>query len=294
MPRFAPAIFRPFVSLTVVGVALAVACGVSSRAYAVPVIGGWNLARGGVSSVAESPAMAGFRAIIQTVSPGAALTSTDTLTPAYLATVDSLFLGAAADTDVVVTPLSPAEQTALFNFVVGGGTVGIVVENAWVGVGIDGGDASFESFLDPFGLDVAGRSNATNATVTNFGHPVTNGPYGAITQFATSFSGWFDNLGPYAQSLAVDDQSGLPVLAVIESGAIVPTSGRVWFIADGHGVVVPSILNATVLLENSVDYLLPIPEPSSLIHAWPLLLLSVGYCVRQRARCSVNSSRLMI
>jgi hypothetical protein len=232
--------------------------------------------------------MAGFRNIIQTVSPGAVLTSTGILTPAYLSTLDSLFLGAAADTDLVVSPLSPAEQTALFNFVVGGGTVAIVVENSAVGIG--DGDASFESFLDPFGLDVAGRSNATNATVTNLGHPVTNGPYGAISQFATNFSGWFDNLGPYAQSLAVDDESGLPVLAVIEAGAIAPTSGRVWFMADGHGVVVPSILNATVLLENSVDYLLPIPEPSSVIHAWPLLLLSVRYCLRRRARRTFRPS----
>ena len=65
-------------------------------------------------------------------------------------------------------------------------------------------------------------------------------------------------------ALATDDQSGLPVLAVIEEGAISSTSGRVWLLADGHQAVDPSILNATPLLQNSLAYLFEVPEPSSL------------------------------
>ena len=147
---------------------------------AAPVVGSWSLSRGGASSIQFSPALGPFRNLIQEVVPGATLTSTTTLTPGFLATVDVMIIGAAADTDAVVSPLDGAEQAALFDFVNAGGNVAIVVENAWVGPGIDGGDVSFESFLDPFGVDVAGRSDAVLATVTNTSHPVTNGPYGAF------------------------------------------------------------------------------------------------------------------
>jgi hypothetical protein len=253
--------------------AFMIPCLVSRWSQAAPVIGGWDLARGGVSSVKDSPALGTLRTLIQNVAPGATLTTTNTLTPEYLATVDSMFLSAPTDTDTVTTPLSAAEQTALFDFVSAGGTLAIVVENELVGPGTDG-DITFESYLDPFGLDVDGRSNATTATVIDGAHLVTNGPYGSFAQFATSFSGWFDNLGPYAHALANDDDSGLPMLAVIEQGAISPTSGRVWLIADGHQAIDPSILNAEILLQNGMYYLL-VPEPASSVYAGMLMVVAI-------------------
>ena len=267
MPTRSPRVRKLLVLAALLG-----PCLVARWSQAAPVIGGWDFARGGVSSVKDSPALGTLRTLIQNVAPGTTLTTTNTLTPAYLATVDSMFLSAPTDTDTVTTPLSAAEQTALFDFVSAGGTLAIVVENELVGPGTDG-DITFESYLDPFGLDVTGRSNATTATVIDAAHLVTNGPYGSFAQFATSFSGWFDNLGPYAHALATDDDSGLPVLAVIEQGAISPTSGRVWLIADGHQAIDPSILNAEILLQNGMYYLL-VPEPASGVYAGMLMAVA--------------------
>jgi hypothetical protein len=264
----------------------ALSSGTLSQAEAA-VVGSWSLARGGSSSVEFSPVLGDFRAIIQTVSPGATYSSADTLTPEFLAGVDVLMIGAAFNTDDLVAPLSPTEQTVLLNYVAAGGSVGIVVENSSMGSSPAEADAVFSSFLNPFGVHVTGQTADSSANVTNPSHPVTNGPYGSFSNFAINRTGYFDVLGPHAQTLAIGATSLQPLLLTIESGAIGPGSGRVWMIADGHQVVVPSIENATVLLENSIAYLLAVPEPGSFaLAAVGLFGLAVASATRLRRRAT--------
>jgi hypothetical protein len=215
------------------------------------VVGTFDLARGGIGSFVPTPA-------IELYSPGLTVTTTSELTPAYLATIDVLLIGGQFSDTTTVSPLSASEQSALFNFVSAGGNFGFLGERE--GQGGPTGDASRESFLDPFGIDTMGNSSATSATFTNPLHPVADGPFGTITQYGLNGSGWYDNLGPYAVALATEDDTNQPVLLVIESGIISPTSGRVLLGADSSTEV-----NAPLALANSVAYLVPVPEPSSLV-----------------------------
>lgn len=224
------------------------------------VVGGWDLARGGTGSVKDSPEQAGVRSLIATISPGATLTASNTLTDPYLSSIDVLLIGGQFADGVFITALSASEQSALFNFVSAGGNAAIVTEREPQGG--PGGDAVRESLIDPFGMDTMGDSHAPTATFVNALHPIANGPFGAITQFGLNAAGWYNNLGPYAVPLATEDFFGQPVLAVIEAGAISPTSGRVVFLSDGNALDAGSF-NSLALAGNTLAYLISVPEPSS-------------------------------
>jgi len=224
------------------------------------VIGGWDLARGGLSSVKDAPEQAGTRALISAISPGAMLTASNTLTGPYLSSIDVLLIGGQFSNSSFITALSASEQMALFNFVSAGGNAAIVTEREPQGG--PGGDAVRESLIDPFGMDTMGDSHAPTATFVNTLHPIAHGPFGTITQFGLNASGWYDNLGPYAIPLATDDFFSQPVLAVIEHGAILPTSGRAVFLADGNALDAGSF-HSLALAGNILTYLIPVPEPSS-------------------------------
>ncbi len=121
------------------------------------IVGGWDLARGGVESMRDAPEFAAARAGIQLNSPGAIFTATNELTDAYLSTINVLVIGAQNSNSTVTTPLSASEQAALFNFVVAGGNVGIITEREPQGG--PSGDATRESMIDPFGMDTEGDSH---------------------------------------------------------------------------------------------------------------------------------------
>jgi PEP-CTERM motif len=267
------------------GLALAVLLGIcaSLQTASAAVIGGWDLARGGLSSVKDAPGQAGTRALISAISPGATLTASNTLTGAYLSSIDVLLIGGqTADAfGGFITALSPSEQAALFNFVSAGGNAAIVTEREPQGG--PGGDAVRESLIDPFGMDTTGDSHAPTATFINALHPIAHGPFGNITQFGLNGSGWYNNLGPYAISIATDDFFNQPVLAVIEHGAISPTSGRVVFLADGNALDAGSF-HSLALAGNTLSYLIPVPEPSSASLALMATIGLVGVCYRRARR----------
>jgi hypothetical protein len=192
--------------------------------------------------------------------PGTTFVAAPTLTPAFLAGVDVLFIGS-ADTDAIgIAPLSVAEQTALFDFVQAGGRGFLVVD------GFSPFIAAAQSMVAPFGMTIVddGLTGVLGVTPTTPAHPVIDGPYGDTTAIPMFGAGVFTNLGPYATTLATLNATGQPVLAAIEAQALGPNSGRVVMITDSHPFVDAALgggfaLNETLFL-NTFEYL-RVPEP---------------------------------
>ncbi len=212
------------------------------------VFGGFDLARGSSTSLQFGAAMENFRNLITTNLPGATITNTNTLTAAYLSTIDVLVISA-YPANVV---LSAAEQTALLNFVTNGGGLFSFQENAtWNG----SAPAANTSFVAPFGITIAGTLNGTQGvTITNPSHPVANGSYGVVTSFSTQFPGWYTGMGSYAQCIGTLNTNGECALAVIDPDAIAIGSGAAVFISDGNGATASGPV-ATLLL-NAFNFIL--------------------------------------
>lgn len=113
-------------------------------------VGGFDAARGGIGALSTN---AGLQSLILSEFPGSTFSSTATLTSAYLSTISDLVISVGFTNSSGITPLSAAEQTALFNFVLGGGTALLFTDN-------DSFNASApavnSSFLTPFGLTATG------------------------------------------------------------------------------------------------------------------------------------------
>ncbi len=211
-------------------------------------LGGFDLARGGSNSLADGTQAAAIRGSITSAYPAATFTSTATLTAEYLASIDVLVLWSASDATTGITPLSAAEQSALRAFVEMGGTAILLVDNDQFAGG--GSDAINESLLDPFGIDVTGQVAASESTadvIDPAASLLTAGPAGTIGQYATSFPGWFDQLGPFAASIARLQANNQPVLAQIDPGRLAPGSGRVVLSSDGD-LPTAVLLNALAIV----------------------------------------------
>jgi hypothetical protein len=228
------------------------------------VIGSWNLLRGGFDSLADSPDQAAQRALIHSYRPDITLTSTSVLTSGYLSTVDAFVLGGQRSSSDAVSPLSAAEQSALFNFVSDGGRLLVATWNG----NFDGatGDASRASIYAPFGMATDGQVSGSSVVADSL-HPIVNGPYGHLTSFPLDRGGWYTNLGPYAQAVYLEPSGLNPMLATIEAGGISPTSGRAVFVADANA------FSSIALSGNILAYLVPVPEP---YYVWPLVIFSIA------------------
>jgi hypothetical protein len=217
-----------------------------------PVVGGFDIARAGVTSL-DSEGTQPLRDSISAAFPGTIFTSSNELTSSYLETIDVLMISSVSSALSAPPPLSSLEQQALLNFVNGGGGVIIFTDNSnFAG---DGSDAINESFLDPFGLDTTGSTiEVHQLDVTDFTHHVTNGPYGAATAGFYAAPGWFDNLGPNAVSLGLV-QGGLSGIAAINPGALSPSSGGVVFFSDAAPFAFAfSKLDNAILVLNAVAF----------------------------------------
>jgi hypothetical protein len=176
--------------------------GLTPAARADFTLGGFDLSRGGGFSLRDGSLLTDFRAAISSAFPGSTLTASPTLTPAYLSTIQDLIVTSPTGDSTATAPLSSSEQAALLNFVKGGGSAIILVDNDTF-AGQPTSSNVNNSFISPFGLHVTGTvTGLQQANVTDFSSLVTNGPFGKVTSFTTSFVGWFDNLGPNATALA--------------------------------------------------------------------------------------------
>jgi hypothetical protein len=242
--------------------------GFGDPAQADLVFGGFDLGRGGVMSLTDGSFTIQLRSELSAEFSGVSLAATSTLTDSFLTGLDVLFISSAKGNTSVTTPLTAAEQTALLNYVLAGGQAIIVVDNNTFGGPTT--DSVNESFLEPFGLDSTGTLTGTrDGTITNPSHAVTNGPFGSVSAFRFLFPGWFDNLGPNADPLGTIDANGEVGLAVIDRGALSPTSGQVVFFSDTGPFIdfndlFNSLDNKALALNSFVTPATVVPEPSTL------------------------------
>jgi hypothetical protein len=226
------------------------------------VIGGFDAARGGILSVEFGSLTGNFRAHVAATFPGTTYLSTGTLTDEFLSSIDVLVISAVKGDTTPITLLSAAEQTALVNFVIAGGSALILTDN----------DFQFEpasdSLVSPFGLDADGAIvGATSATVTA-SHPVTAGPFGTLTTIDYAvYPGWYPTLGPNAIALARLVPNNQVSLAVINRGTLAPGSGAVVFFADAT-IDDGNYTGSTVaLVDNALAYAASLSPPAPTANA---------------------------
>jgi hypothetical protein len=228
------------------------------------VVGGFGPGRVGDSSISVGPFAEELRSAISDDYPGTTFVGIDSLNASSLSGINYLIVGAPTFTSPVF--LSNSEQTALRNYVLGGGGALIFIDNDTY-AGVPASDDSNETFLDPFAMDSAGRvPSQSNATTSAPLHPVMNGPAGTVLSLATNFGGWFENLGPNATALALYDANAMNAVAAIPPGALGPSSGGVVFIGDAAALVDSAdgglfgVADNATFFRNAVAF--SIPEPS--------------------------------
>jgi hypothetical protein len=153
-----------------------------------------------------------------------------TLTPGALDGLHIVYLSAVADNSSAIgSALTAAEQTALYDYVSGGGCAILFPDNNAFGGG--GTDAINESLIDAFGLDITGNSGAGGtSTPESVPSPVLAG-VGSIIY--GNYWGWFDDIGS-STLLATLDSNGMPSLVEFAPGALQPGSGLVVIFSDSN------------------------------------------------------------
>jgi hypothetical protein len=247
------------------GLALTVFALVANEATAA-IIGTFDSTRAGDANIINGGLTSELRASLNANFPGYSILGTGTLTNAFLSGVDTLFLQSAYDAVTPISPLSSTEQQALLDFVTQGKSAFILAGGYF--------PVAAQSLITPFNMQVTGYVSGTDAgTITNSTHLITNGPFGPVGTYTTAYAGWFTNLGPYSLSLASLGFNNQPSYAAIERDAIVPGSGRV-ILASNNGLFADAntlgggyfAANQTLFLD-SVQWLVPLPEPSSFVLA---------------------------
>ncbi|APZ93100.1 putative Ig domain-containing protein [Fuerstiella marisgermanici] len=216
-------------------------------------IGVWNATRAGIDlNFDTGTELEDLRDDLSASFPNGTLIGTSRLGDEFLSGVDVLALHAAASGFTEISPLTAAEQTALFNFVRDGGSAILLPDN-------DGDFAAFsDSILAPFGMDTSGVISFLNrADITAPEHPIFKGPFGEVTGFDTWFPSQIVNFGAYATSVAALS-GNRSVGAVIEPGAIAEGSGGVVVFSDtisGYPDVPGDQAERTRLFKNSLAWL---------------------------------------
>lgn len=265
---------RPPVKRLLISTALFASVTLAESSGAALVLGGFDASRGGDFSLETGSHTANLRTHLASAFPGVSYRSSAVLTAAFLSTIDVLFISAPFDVFSAITPLTAAEKMALFNFVSAGRGALIFADNN------QEFEPASDSMVSPFGVDATGRiEGSATGTVTNTTHPVTNGPFGAVTTFTdAAFPGWFGGLGMYAEPLARLDVNNQIALAVIDPGKITATSGGVVFFSDTK-LNTEYTGSTLILLENAIAFAVPEPFASSL--ALPGIVL-LAICRRRK------------
>jgi hypothetical protein len=245
---------------------------------AVPlIVGGFDLTRGGIESLAPGADVA-LANDIASAFPGTTFQFANTLTPAFLSGVNVVVLGDAVANNVAITPLSASEQAALKSFVLGGGTALIFSDNSTFSANAPQANASV---LSPFGVTAAGTlSGAQTAPILDPTGPLT-GPNKPVTQFATNFPGFFTNVGGGKVLAEFNSDPQQAAIAYFAPGTLGAQSGKVVLFSDSNAMIAGDSLTTTN--RNLVlNALAPVPLPGAMILFAPSLLL-LGIFARQRS-----------
>ncbi len=227
-------------------------------------IGGFDASRGGLGSFSEATGPTSpedLRLAVLANFPDVVISGAPELTTEYLSGVQILFLTVWWSSSTGVSPLSASEQSALYDFVVGGGSALIFVDNH------DLDDVSHESMIDPFGLDTMGKINSLSVSCTILDPaacPATMGPYGTLSSYLVDVPGWFDVIGPHAVALDVLP-NGEPSLAYIDFGVLGSDSGAVLLCSDSSHLVGVYLHQQTVdlvcnMIAACIDQLTGVPD----------------------------------
>ncbi|GAB5443698.1 MAG: hypothetical protein Fues2KO_40470 [Fuerstiella sp.] len=185
------------------------------------VVGVWNQFRADAWSLVDGEFSDNYRADLAATFSNAVVVGTSALTEDFLAQIDILIIGASTGNSIPIKPLTAAEQTALYDFVAGGGSALLMPENNFQF------ETASNSFLAPFGLASGGfNQNEFRVSVTDPDHPIFSGDYGTITGYDLWYPGEITTLGPNAVPIA-EIAPGRPVAAVIEPGTLNVGSGAV-------------------------------------------------------------------
>jgi len=234
----------------------------AGTAAADPNVVGFNSVRGGVTNIVSGQEFDQLRAALIAVHPSTTFRGVSPLTDINSAD-DIVILASGSGSVTAITPLSAAEQTALLNFVLAGGSAIICVDNDTFNGAAS--DAANESLLDPFGLDVTGTGLpwSRTASVTAPASPVMNGPYGVIATHSVGWSGWFNTVGPAGSVIARLNDNSQPNLVEVPCGTLGPGSGRVVLFSDTTMLIDTYVTaNNLALLKNAYVFV-STPCPSA-------------------------------
>jgi len=187
------------------------------------VIAGWDTTRGGNYSL-NSTDSAQARSDLQAQYSDVDFRALGALAAGNLADVDVVVLSSVRTNSGAISPiLSGAEQSALYNFVLGGGCAILFPDNSTFAGG--GSDPANESLIDPFGLDITGTlGGGYSATV--------NSTWSAVTSYVGNYAGWFDGTsGATVLGTLASSQPSLVEFAPSDLGS---GSGRVVVFSDAN------------------------------------------------------------
>jgi hypothetical protein len=264
----------------------------SASAYAAgPVVAGFDAARGGFESLAPGEDT-GLSDDISAAFPGTTFEFASTLTSSFLSGANVAILGVGTTDFSAITPLSSSEQSALFNFVLGGGTALIFADNSTFDLG-GNAPAANASLVSPFGVTITGTLNGgQTAPIIDPSGPLT-GPFTPVTAFFGNFTGFFSDTNG-GQVLADWSSDGEPALDYFKPGFFGPKSGAVVLFADSDAMVAGDALTTTnenlVLNAFGTFKLSPpptIPEQST----WAMMLLGfagLGFAGYRTSRKAVS------
>jgi len=234
-----------YVSLGILALAVSLVGAAVATAHADIVVGGFDAARGGQASFVSGGLFDMARQACQQDFDGVTFTSSPTLTPEFLATVDILIVSAITGNDNRITALSMEERTALSSFVVAGGALLALMDNSgFAETGI----------ATTFGLlDTGFLGGPTLSTVVDAGSPLTNGPFGVVAGFSQAWPGFFDVIPPVCAIVAVNPLGAS--LATIDPDALGTGSGPCVFYSDNQTFIDDGEIPGAEFSSNGVLFL---------------------------------------
>ncbi len=202
----------------------------TSQLMGSPIIGTLDFSRAGSANILDGDITDELRASLLANFPGVQIVASPSLSNSFLSTIELLIVTNAAGSQVG-TSLTVAEQLAVTTFVENGGSA-IVFGDPFFGL-------SAQTVVEPFEVTfandlISGDDFFNMINLDN--NPIANGPIGFVPAALAYEYGWFDNLGPYASTLAINEFNGMPSILRIPENAMAPGSGRVLIFGDA-GIV---------------------------------------------------------